>query len=258
MASECEMISAQLGGLFHCERVGEYTRVQTPLLYPDGDIIDVFVKKTDRGYRITDLGESVRWLKNQTASARRTKRQLEVIVDICKVTGVQFFRGALTIDTNDSAKLAERLMDVTQASLRVSDLSMAFRARSNELFSEEVEEFLLENRFSFAKDVPKNGRSGKIWKPNFEVRYDNHLSLVFTLSSGNRAVASAHVNRVCTALMDLQYIKQSPTLQAPKFISLIDDNDDVWDETSVNLLSNVSDVAYWRKSDEFVEMLKSA
>ncbi len=43
--SICQKLAEQLPLLFVCEERGEYVRIRTPYLYPDGDIIDLFCKK---------------------------------------------------------------------------------------------------------------------------------------------------------------------------------------------------------------------
>jgi hypothetical protein len=42
--SPCEEIASTIGELFSCSSVGEYTRIRTPYLYPDGDVVDLFLK----------------------------------------------------------------------------------------------------------------------------------------------------------------------------------------------------------------------
>jgi hypothetical protein len=67
MTTPCELIAQQLGLLFTCTPMSEYIRIETPFLYPDGDIIDVFSQERDDHRLLTDLGETQRWLKMQTA-----------------------------------------------------------------------------------------------------------------------------------------------------------------------------------------------
>jgi hypothetical protein len=47
-------------GLMFDRRGGEM-RVATPLLYPDGDVIDVWVHEAQGGYEVTDYGETAGW-----------------------------------------------------------------------------------------------------------------------------------------------------------------------------------------------------
>jgi hypothetical protein len=51
-----------------------YTRIRTPFLYPDGDVIDVFFRGGEDVATVSDLGETLRWLKMQSLSPRRSQR----------------------------------------------------------------------------------------------------------------------------------------------------------------------------------------
>jgi hypothetical protein len=54
--SPCQLISETLGELFICSEVKGFTRIRTPYLYPDGDVIDLFYKVSQGRGIITDLG----------------------------------------------------------------------------------------------------------------------------------------------------------------------------------------------------------
>ena len=52
----CDAISRALPALFECTPAPvEGIRVRTPMMYPDGSIVDVFVLERDGGYTVTDL-----------------------------------------------------------------------------------------------------------------------------------------------------------------------------------------------------------
>lgn len=44
-----ESIQKEIGALFTCTEHGDYTRIRTPYLYPDGDYIDLFYRCNDDG-----------------------------------------------------------------------------------------------------------------------------------------------------------------------------------------------------------------
>lgn len=71
MATPCEQIAASMGALFECSQINRYTRIRTPFLYPDGDVIDLYWDEQDGNITITDLGGSLGWLSMQTASPKR-------------------------------------------------------------------------------------------------------------------------------------------------------------------------------------------
>jgi hypothetical protein len=66
-------------------RLGSHSRLKLRNVSPDGDIIDIFYKDEGEPATQTDLGETLRWLKMQTATLSRTPRQLQLIIEL--VTG---------------------------------------------------------------------------------------------------------------------------------------------------------------------------
>ena len=91
----CETLSKTLGALFSCVDVNGFTRIRTPFLYPDGDVIDLFVQNLNGAMTITDLGETLRWLRSQSIAPRRTPKQTKLIEDVCLNHGLEFYKGML-------------------------------------------------------------------------------------------------------------------------------------------------------------------
>ena len=83
MNTVCELITEQMGLLYTCSPADQYIRIQTPFLYPDGDIIDIFFQGEGNTGTLTDLGETMRWLRMQTITQRQTLKQQQLIADIC-------------------------------------------------------------------------------------------------------------------------------------------------------------------------------
>lgn len=83
MITPCEIIPETLSMLFPCMSMNQYTRIQTPFLYPDGEVIAIFYKDNGDTATLTDLGETLDWLKMQTVTQRKSPRQRQLIADIC-------------------------------------------------------------------------------------------------------------------------------------------------------------------------------
>jgi len=92
MKTICESIKDNIGALFKCSEINQYVRVRTPFLFPDGDVIDLFAKQQGELVSLTDLGETVRWLRMQSFSQRRSPKQLQLIEDICPIMVLNFLR----------------------------------------------------------------------------------------------------------------------------------------------------------------------
>lgn len=116
-------IAETLPGLFECSRApqGGY-RVRTPLVYPDGGIIDVFVMDRHGDYRVTDLGETLGWLRMQSVDAGRTAEQTRIIEDTCQTLGVNLHQGQLLLRVETESSIAEAVLRIGQAAARISDL----------------------------------------------------------------------------------------------------------------------------------------
>lgn len=251
----CSDFQNALSGLFECTKQGDYYRIRTPYLYPDGDNIDLFCKTEGDLVLVSDLGETVRWLRMQTVSSRRTPKHKAMIEDICLTNGVEFSRGMLMARCGTRTELSGVVLRVAQASLRVSDLWFTFRTRSVESVTDEVADFLTERDFRFDRGKKLQGRSGKVWTPDFHVHTVRYASLVYILSTGSRSATRTVVNMVHTAWFDLNHLGVGP--DALRFISLFDDTIDVWSEEDFRLTEQLSTIARWSQPDSFAEILSN-
>lgn len=252
----CDDFGAGLQALFICAPHGEYQRIRTPYLYPDGEIIDVFCKPQGDVTLVTDLGETARWLRMQTLSPKRSPKQRNLIDDVCLTHGVEFYKGMLLARCHQGDQLASVVVRVAQAALRVSDLWFTFRTRSVESVTDEVADFLTERQLPYARGERLPGRSGRIWTPDFHVRTIQRSSLVYVLSTGSRSAARSVVNQVHTAFFDLSQLNAGP--EALTFVSLFDDTADVWNDEDFRLAEQLSTVAHWSRPDDFADLLQAA
>jgi hypothetical protein len=252
----CSELRTGLGALFACSQQGEFQRVRTPYLYPDGDNIDLFVKTQGEVVTVSDLGETLRWLRSQSLSPRRSPRQDALIADVCLTHGVELYKGMLLARCRPEDSLAAVFLRVAQAALRVSDLWFTFRTRAVESVTDEVADFLAERQFQFERGQKLVGRSGRGWTVDFHVRAPERSALVYLLSTGSRAAARSVSEHVLAAWFDLSHMAVGP--EALRFVSLFDDTADVWTEEDFRLVEPLSTIARWSQPDEFAELLRQA
>lgn len=253
MTTACELIARQLGALFTCSEVNGYTRVRTPFLYPDGDVIDLFVSERDGIFTITDLGETTRWLRSQSLSPKRSPKQQKLVEDTCLTHGLEFYRGMLVARVQAERDFASVAMRAAQGALRISDLWFTMRTRSVESATDEVEMFLVEKVIPYERAQQLVGRSGRIWRPDFHTRLPNRSSLVYVMSTGSRAAAHGVAEHVLAAWYDLNHLKLGP--EGLRFVSLFDDTMDIWSEEDLNLVKDLSEIARWSQPQEFADLL---
>ncbi|MDZ7802094.1 MAG: DUF1828 domain-containing protein [Trueperaceae bacterium] len=252
----CKALGDGLPPLFRCETHGKYVRVRTPYLYPDGDNIDLFLHEEGSITVVTDLGETSRWLRMQTTSPRRSPKQDALLRDACVTHGVEWYRGMVLARSRSAEDLPSVVLRVAQAALRIADLWFTFRTRSIVSVTDEVSDFLEEKDFHVDRAEKIIGRSGSVWKPDFHVRAPSRSSLVYVLSTGSRSAARQVVTHVYTAFSDLSHLHIGP--EALQFVSLFDDDSDVWDDEAFRLAEQVSTVTRWSEPDRFEEVLRAA
>jgi len=250
----CRQIAEEVGRSFLCETVGGYIQIRTPFVYPDGQVIDLYVKSGNANWMATDLGETHRWLDSQSWADKRTPAQQDMIQQILKIHGVETFNGALLASFGAEQGVGDAITRLAQAAARVSDIWFTFRVRSTLTMREEVAELLGEKGVKFDRRVEKIGKSESRWFIDFETRTSDRTSLVQVLTTGNRGAAGGIRDRVLTSWFDLG--GSDPSMEnGESMISLFDDTLDVWKDEDYRLLEGVSKVAYWSHPEEFVSYL---
>lgn len=255
MPTPCDYITENLGELFECTRTNGHTRIRTPYLYPDGDVIDVFLVNDDFPATLTDFGDTLGWLWTQTFSNKRTKKQDRFIEDVCRTHGVELFRGMLTIRIGKPADFSDAVTRLSQAALRVSDLWFTFRSQTIATVNDEVQEFLDSRDIKYERRERLIGRSGNPWTVDFHTRTQDRSTFVNVLSTGSRVSARRIAEHTLATWVDLSNYKVGA--EGLRFVSLFDDDLDVWTPESFALVEDVSEVAYWSHKDEFAELLAS-
>jgi hypothetical protein len=256
-AIACERIGAELPELFACQPGEHGTRIRTPFLYPDGDVIDVFLTERAGVPTVTDFGETLRWLRMQSLAPRRSPKQQRLIEDVCLNHGLELYRGMLTARVPaGSSALASTVMRVAQGALRVADLWFTMRTRSVESVTDEIEVFLGERSIPFERAESLVGRSGRTWRVDFHTRTPRRSSLVYVLGTGSRAAARGIAEHVLAAWYDLNNLRLGP--EGLQFVSLFDDTMDVWSPEDFKLVEDLSVTARWSRPDEVADVLLAA
>ena len=125
----CEALSGELPSLFEYRRgLHDDVQVITPLIYPDGGLVDVFVVKRGGQYVVTDYGDAHGWLRMQSWGGELAPRQEELIARACRGLGVDLDHGRLSLCCEDAAELAQTILLVAQAVLRVAHVRLALHS----------------------------------------------------------------------------------------------------------------------------------
>lgn len=253
MVSPCTEIANTVGELYECSSINGFVRIRTPYLYPDGDVIDLYLQEKDGQITLTDLGDTLRWLRMQTVTRQKTDKQEALIRDICLTLGIEQYRGMLLLRVKQNEPLASAITRLAQATIRVSDLWFTFRTRAFESIQEEVAEFLSELKIPFTQNEKVRGRSGRTRTIDFHTRHPRQSAFIEVLSTGSRAAANAKVDSIFATWSDIHYLKVGQN--DIKFVSLFDDTLDIWTADNFQFLEGISDVAYWSRPEQFAELV---
>lgn len=192
----------------------------------------------------------------QTVALRRSPKQKRLIDDVCLNHGVEFFKGMLILRLGPGERLADAVIRLGQACLRVSDVWFTMRTRAVETVTEEIADFLEEKNIPYERRTKLSGRSGHVWEVDFHTRTPEQSALVYVLSTGSRATGRKLAERVVAAWHDLNHLKLGP--QRLKLISLFDDTLDIWQDEDFRLLESLSTIARWSRPDELEAELRRA
>lgn len=252
----CASLHNSLSLLFTCSPApSEGVRVQTPMMYPDGGLVDVFVIERDGQYIITDYGEALGWVGMQSVRGQLSLKQRRLVDDVCLTLGVELYRGQVVLRCTPET-LGEGVQRLAQAVVRISDIWFTLRTRAAETVADEVGDWLEERHISFDRAVKQSGRSIYGWTLDYQTFTPARTSFIFLLSTGSRSAARRVTEHVAAGWVDLSHLKVSQPHTA--FVSLFDDTVDVWRGEDFKLVEELSEVALWSRQDELEQILRAA
>ena len=117
----CVAVARALPDGFECSRAPrEGIRVRTPLTYPDGGLVDVFVLEQGEGYRITDFGETLGWLRMQSKSDHRSPEEQRTIETTSEALGVTLRRGQLEVEAMGIDAVGQAVRRLAETAVQVA------------------------------------------------------------------------------------------------------------------------------------------
>ena len=212
-----------------CDRIRNgMLRIATALQYPDGSNIDLFLGQPESLFpeiELSDLGQTTAYLLNLHVRPLATKKRRQIVADICEALGAQEDRGRLLVrlEPPEEGDLADAIMRLGQACLRVADLALTQRFRMVNPFREEVEEFLEGTGLRYEADVSLAGRFARDVEVEFQVTGRTVTSLVQTLSTGHPPVAHTLCNEVFRRWYDVWSLRNGN-----QFLTVFDSRTDVF------------------------------
>ena len=242
----------QLPALFTCEPHAEgVTFVTTPFMMPDGSLVTVFIDQTGDCPRVTDYGDTLAMLRMMAPRCEELKYMPRLAEEAARVPGVMLEKSELAASVSDHRSLAETVVAVAQASLRVSCLAYACRDPEERYLYRELGELLSDAGIRAEGSVSCTGASGRQGHVSYMVEDGGSTALIVIVTGGTPEQAAAVADYVASGFEDLR----DGAAGTPKFIAVFDDTDVEWPDDAVRRLAELAEVVPWSRVADLPRML---
>lgn len=229
---ECELLANDVKGRVGC---------LTPLEYPDGDAVVIWVSDLGGHFEVSDLGEG-QFERLGTVSDRKA---LKAVLSQASLTwDVRIAKSGITADA-DQNNLGECIWRVASASVQAAQAIGGLRPKPTVVHEDEfvqvVDQTLRDRDLSIERESKLAGKSGH-----------NHTATIFlpaTESVVEPISAETNWNRV-----NATYAKFGDLSEANGFhlYSLLDDRAEAPKRDVESMLLQVSDVLTWSQHDDWL------
>ncbi len=230
-------------------------RIATPFLYPDGSLIDVFYQTQNDFFlsaRLTDLGQTTAFLADlHVYIDKNHEKREQILSDVCRTLGVQESNGELYVLIDQHTDLADAMIRLAQACVRISDVSYTHAFRNKTDFHATFAQYLGFVRPDRLEDFGLEGRFGrKIWIDFFVRQNGKPDNLILTLSSANRTSSHNVANDVFSKWYDLDRYKNDY-----QFLTVVDSDSKSLLKPDINRIADVSQVIRYPLERETLDIM---
>jgi len=245
-----QIIDAYLSWLrerISAESVGEFVEITTPFLDRHNDRIQVYAKRDNSGYLLTDGGYTLSDLRSCGLELNTPKKQ-DIFDTTIRGFGISLEDGQLVVRASDS-DIGRRKHNLLQAILSVGDMFLISREQIVVLFYEEVFEFMSARGVRYTPHVRFPGRS----------TYDHNFHAVIPESPRAkerivRMISSPRRQQVEAAL--LAFLDVLPLRKKSEGSIILNDAEAEVDRRALDAFKRYGIVTIpWTKREEWVEYL---
>lgn len=248
---QIEQFAGRVSLVEACDKVGNgYFRMATPFTYPNGATVDVFLGQNmplHNGWALTDMGQTSAFLFDLGLRVTTQKRR-QVAADICEALGVKQESGELLVELSEDeikANLSSEIVRLSQACIRLADLSFTQRFQSISVFKDSVEEFLSIDQVAVERDVVLPGRFNKEVTVDFRTAGQQVQSLIQTLATAGGTAT----HQMCTEAFRKWYDLRDHQ-QGHQFITIYDSENSTFREDDLARLEEESTLLAFPAQEE--------
>ena len=228
--------------------------IETPFIFPNGDLLDLSIEQTADGFVVSDLGETCGWLFRVSGIDNLTPARREKIHEIENGTGVQFWHGALRYECQSSADLSMGVHLVAQAALQVAELRHSTKAAPRPRNRDRLDEWFETKSLKVDRGVRVLGRSRRRWTIDYRTTLDGHDSFAMWIDRPDHPSALAAQYRTYTTYADI--MRSANGVASVPRISILDGAEAQWPAEDRALLEDVSSVVCWSDQDQLLSLLQ--
>ena len=247
-----DALGEQLPALFTCEPHTEgVTFVTTPLMMPDGSMVTVFIDETGDCPRVTDYGDTLAMLRMMAPRCEELKHIPRLAEEAARVPGVALEKSELAASVSDHRNLAETVIAVAQASLRVSCLAYACRDPEERSLYRELGEALDGAGIQAERSASRTGASGRQWPVSYVVEDRGSTALIVAVNGGMPAQSGAVAEHMASMFEDLR----DGATGAPTLVVVFNDIEAEWPDDAVRRLAEFAEAVPWSRVADLPRML---
>jgi hypothetical protein len=243
----CEHLQDYLSSfslIYQCDTVKNGAlRFATPFTYPNGSYIDLFFKRKHGlfdTYILSDYGQTFNYLLDIGFNLWATKKRRQFVTDICYSLNVRYAQNMFEVEILDSElpSLSDFIVRLTQACIRIADLSFTQRLQTYGTFDAEVEEFIALSDLDYETEpIDLIGIYDKPVKVDFKVKGIRTSSLIQTWSPRNPNISHTTSNEIFRRWHDLNNYR---TMY--QFVTVVDETDSTYRPDDLAVLYEYSQV----------------
>lgn len=248
------LMTSSIGRILPCTPMmqGEF-QISTPLLFPDGDYISIFVRQQGARFLVTDAGELAHCLVSNDISLNLTARRREILDEILIVNTTRFEHGEVFAVVEEPEDLPFAIFRVAQSVARGSDMIYSRRfSRGPNKFTEQVATFFEREDIEFTQQYSLDDVFGQSWVFDFLISTGS-FKLVQTLSTNQQKYAETLINKAIR-----QWDAMGRTPVNAKSITMVNDEPGIWRPEALHQLTHHCQVIPFSDRYSYLDVLRAA
>lgn len=228
-----------------------WTAISTPYTGIFNDGIEIYCRRHNGNWTLTDGGDSLKLLEEVGVSISRSKKRKRILQRIVNNYGISVDNDELTVEATDN-NFIQKKHYLLQALLEIHELEQLAEHTVKSLFKEDVESYLDEQDILYTKDVKFTGYNGLDYHFDFQIPKRKKECVL-------KAANSIQKNTISSFVYSWQNVKKVREKHIDKSFEAAVVLNDVEHEPKADLiealeLENV-EVYYWSDKKRLVDAL---